>query len=166
MSELSKMNKLSFRSIVGNDLETICQLPQNKEELFFMFPKADYPLSVEQLQTVVENRSDSTVILLDNKIVGFANFYEVKENEYCSIGNVIVSSIFRNKGIGLFLIETMESIALKKYNVREIHISCFNTNTKGILLYSKLGYFPYEIEERLDKEESKVALVKMKKEML
>lgn len=117
MSELSKMNELSFRSIVGNDLGTICQLPQNKEELFFIFPKADYPLSVEQLQTVVKNRSDSTVILLDNKIVGFANFYEVKENEYCSIGNVIVSSNFQNKGIGLFLIETMESIALKKYNV-------------------------------------------------
>lgn len=166
MSELSKMNKLSFRSIADNDLGTICQLPQNKEELFFMFPKADYPLSVEQLEAVMANRSDSTVILLDNKIVGFANFYEVKDNEYCSIGNVIVSSYFRNNGIGKYLIETMESIALKKYNVREIHISCFNMNTKGILLYSKLGYIPYEIEERLNKEESKVALIKMKKEML
>lgn len=147
-------------------MEKVCQLPQSEEELFFMFPKADYPLSVEQLQTVVENRSDSTVILLDNKIVGFANFYEVKDNEYCSIGNVIISFYFRNKGIGKCLIETMESIALKKYNVREIHISCFNTNTKGILLYSKLGYIPYEVEERLDKEGGKVALVKMKKEML
>lgn len=160
------INALSYRPIKISDLEKICQLPQNKEELFFMFPKADYPLSVEQLEAIVINRSDSTVILYDNEIVGFANFYEVKENNYCSIGNVIVSSNFRNKGIGLFLIETMESIALKKYDVREIHISCFNMNTKGILLYSKLGYTPYEIEERLDKKESKVALVKMKKEIL
>lgn len=160
------INALSYRPIKISDLEKICQLPQNKEELFFMFPKADYPLSVEQLEAIVINRSDSTVILYDNEIVGFANFYEVKENNYCSIGNVIVSSNFRNKGIGLFLIETMESIALKKYDVREIHISCFNMNTKGILLYSKLGYTPYEIEERLDKKESKVAFVKMKKEIL
>ena len=158
--------RLTYRSVEIPDLEIICKLPQNEEELFFMFPKADYPLSVEQLQTVVENRSDSTVILLDNKIVGFANFHEVKENNYCSIGNVIISSDFRNKGIGKYLIETMESIALEKYNIREMHISCFNMNTKGILLYSKLGYLPYEIEERLDKEESKVALIKMKKEML
>lgn len=157
--------KLSFRSAQTSDLEKVCQLSQSEEELFFMFPKADYPLSVEQLQTVVENRSDSTVILLDNEIVGFANFYEVKTNESCSIGNVIVSSHFRNKGIGKYLIETMESIALKKYNVREMHISCFNTNTKGILLYSKLGYFPYEVEERLDKEERKVALIKMKRKI-
>jgi ribosomal protein S18 acetylase RimI-like enzyme len=131
-----------------------------------MFPKADYyPLSVQQLEAVVANRSDSTVILLDNEIVGFANFYEVKENDYCSIGNVIVSSHFRNKGIGKYLFETMESIALKKYNVREMHISCFNMNTKGILLYSKLGYIPYEIEERLDKDGRKVALIKMKREI-
>lgn len=158
--------RLTYRSVEIPDLEIICKLPQNEEELFFMFPKADYPLSVEQLEAVMANRSDSTVILLDNKIVGFANFYEVKDNEYCSIGNVIVSSDFRNKGIGKYLIETMESIALKKYDIREMHISCFNMNTKGILLYSKLGYLPYEIEERLDKEESKVALIKMKKEML
>lgn len=159
------INDLSYRAIKISDLEKICQLPQNKEELFFMFPKADYPLSVEQLQTVVENRASSTVILLNNEVVGFANFYEVKENNYCSIGNVIINSNFRNKGIGKYLIETMESIALKKYNVKEIHISCFNINTKGILLYSKLGYIPYEIEERLDKEDHKVALIKMKRKL-
>lgn len=157
--------KLSFRSAQTNDLEKVCQLLQSEEELFFMFPKADYPLSVEQLQTVVENRSDSTILLLDNEIVGFANFYEVKNNEYCSIGNVIVSSNFRNKGIGSHLIKTMESIALSKYNTRKIHISCFNANTKGILLYSKLGYIPYEIEERVDKGNQKVALIKMRREL-
>lgn len=159
------VSSLSSRPGQPNDFKDICKLPQNEEELFFMFPKADYPLSVEQLQTVVENRSDSTVIILENEVVGFANFYEVKNNEYCSIGNVIVNSKFRNKGIGSYLIKTMESIALEKYNVREIHISCFNTNTKGILLYSKLGYLSYEVEERLDKEERKVALIKMRREL-
>lgn len=159
------INNLFYRLAENKDWEKVCQLPQNKEELFFMFPKADYPLSVEQLEAVVANRSDSTVILFDSEIVGFANFYEVKENESCSIGNVIVSSNFRNKGIGKYFIETMESIASEKYNVREMHISCFNTNTKGILLYSKLGYLPYQIEKRLDKEECKVALIKMKRSL-
>lgn len=162
---MGKENKLSYRTLEAVDMEKVCELPQSEEDLFFMFPKADYPLSVEQLQIVIENRSESTVILFNDEIVGFANFYEVKANEFCSIGNVIISSDFRNKGIGKYLIETMTSIALKKYNVREIHISCFNMNTKGILLYSKLGYIPYEVEERLDKEERKVALIKMKRKM-
>lgn len=157
------INALSYRPIKISDLEKICQLPQNKEELFFMFPKANYPLSVEQLQAVLESRSDSSVILLDNEVAGFANFYEIKENEYCSIGNVIVSSGSRNQGIGTFLIKTMEQIAVEKYSVIELRLSCFNTNTNGILLYSKLGYVPYKIEERVDKSENQIALIKMRK---
>ena len=127
-----------------------------------MFPRADYSLSVEQLQTVIENRSDSTVILLDNEIVGFANFYEVREKEYCTIGNVIVSSEFRNKGIGQFLIRTMENIGIEKYNVSEFRLCCFNTNLNGILLYSKLDYKPYDIEKRKNNDKA-FALIMMKR---
>jgi len=157
------IEKLSHRTIEKRDFETICSFPQNLEELFFMFPKAEYPLTVNQLETAVENRFDSTVILYDKEIVGFANFYEINRNDYCSIGNVIVKSSFRKKGIGRFLIETMESIGVEKYNVSEFRLSCFNTNTNGLLLYSKLGYEPYEIEERINRENEILALIKMKR---
>jgi len=153
--------KLSHRPVESLDFETICQLPQNSEELFFMFPKAEYPLTVCQLKSAIENRFASTVILYEEQIVGFANFYEVKENKFCSIGNVIVKSNLRNKGLGTFLIKTMENIGIEKYNVSEFRISCFNTNTNGILLYSKLGYKPYEIEKRTNRENEIFALIKM-----
>lgn len=156
------MNSLSYRTANPTDLGTICSLPQNAEELFFMFPKVEYPLTVNQLEAAINNRYDSTVILLNEEVVGFANFYEVQENQYCSIGNAIINSNYRNQGIGTFLIKTMEQIAIEKYNVSEIHLSCFNTNTKGILLYTKLGYVPYEIEKRIDKAENPIALIKMK----
>lgn len=154
---------LSYRSVEMADLEVICRLPQNTEELFFMFPRAKYPLTEEQLETAVNNRFDSTVVLLNGEIVGFANFYEKEENHYCSIGNVIVSSKFRNCGIGSFQIQTMERIALEKYNALEIHISCFNSNTKGILLYSKLGYTPYAIERLMTPQCESIALIKLRK---
>lgn len=158
------MEVLSYRAVENSDFEGICNFPQNAEELFFMFPKAEYPLTPDQLKTVVENRFDSTVILYGGKVAGFANFYEIKESLYCSIGNVIVNPDFRKRGIGEFLIRTMESIGMEKYNVSEFHISCFNTNTKGILLYSKLGYVPYEIEKCTDKENNWTALIKFKRE--
>lgn len=156
---------LSHRSVRESDLETICGFPQNAEELYFMFPKANYPLTIVQLRTTVESRSDATVILYNNEIVGFANFYEVERNCYCSIGNVIVNPNYRNRGIAKFLIETMESIAIEKYNVSELHISCFNTNTQALLLYSKLGYFPYGIEKRTTSHEESLALIKLKKQL-
>lgn len=154
---------LSYRAVEVSDLKKICQLPKNEEELFFMFPKAEYPLTESQLESAINSRFDSTTILFNNAIVGFANFYEVKKNQYSSIGNVVVDANYRNRGIGKYLIQTMERIAIEKYSVSEFHLSCFNTNTKGILLYSKLGYIPYEIEKWLSPQNESLALIKMKK---
>ena len=141
------IKELKHRSIEKHDFGQICQFPQNAEELFFMFPKAEYPLTESQLESAINSRFDSTVILFNDIIVGFANFYEVKNSQYASIGNVVVDANYRNLGIGKYLIQTMEQIAIEKYRVSEFHLSCFNTNTKGILLYSKLGYIPYETEK-------------------
>lgn len=158
-----KIGDLSYRSVEAGDLEKICQLPKNEKELFFMFPKAEYPLDESQLESAINSRFDSTVVLFNNDIVGFANFYEVDKNQYCSIGNVVVNANHRNMGIGKYLIQAMEQIAVEKYNVSELHLSCFNTNTKGILLYSKLGYIPYEFEKWLSPKNDSLALIKMKK---
>lgn len=158
-----KISGLSYRTVETGDLEKICKLPKNDEELFFMFPKADYPLTESQLESTINSRFNSTVILFKNDIVGFANFYEVVDDKYCSIGNVVVNPNYRNQGVGKFLIETMEHIALEKYNVSELHISCFNTNTKGLLLYSKLAYIPYGFEKWLNSKNESLALIEMKK---
>ena len=151
------------REVITDDLPLICSFPQNEIELFFMFPKAVFPLTIDQLKSSVDSRFDSTVILFNDAIIGFANFYEVLENQYCSIGNVIVNPVFRGKGVGAYLINTMEKKAVSKYKVKEIHISCFNQNVTGLLLYYKLGYIPYDIEKRLDKKSIPVALIKLKK---
>lgn len=156
-------NYLSYRTVEISDLKVISQLPKNEEELFFMFPKAEYPLTESQLESAINSRFDSTVVLFNNAIVGFANFYEVKKNKYSSIGNVVVDANYRNLGIGKYLIQTMEQISIEKYSVSELHLSCFNTNTKGILLYSKLGYVPYETEKWLNPQNESLALIKMKK---
>lgn len=157
--------KLSSREFLESDYPTVIALVQSSEDLFFMFPKADFPLTSEQLRGNVENRCDSTVILKDEVVIGFANFYEVEKDSYCSIGNVIIASQVRGQNIGQFLIETMENIASEKYNVSEFRLSCFNTNTRGLLLYNRLGYVPYRIEKREAKDNSPIALIHMKKKL-
>lgn len=162
---MSMIKELKHSPVEKRDFEQICQFPQNAEELFFMFPKAEYPFTINQLETAVENRFDSTVALQGEEVIGFANFYEVKENHHCSIGNVIVNPKFRNQGIGESLIKIMESIGIEKYKVSEMHLSCFNTNTNGILLYSKLGYKPYAVEKWIDKENRPIALIELKRKV-
>ncbi len=154
--------ELTYRAVEQRDLETICGFPQNARELFYMFPKAEFPLTVEQLAAAVESRLESTVILKGGEIAGFANMYDVVENRYCSIGNVIINPKFRRQGIGEFVMQVMEGIATGKYNVSELRLVCFNGNP-GILLYSKLGYHPYGIKRWTDKENEPVALIEMKR---
>ena len=64
--ELLKMTYLLVFSKL--DFVAVCEMPQSIDELFFMFPKANYPLTVKQLDVAIMKRWDSTVVLL--QVVG------------------------------------------------------------------------------------------------
>jgi ribosomal protein S18 acetylase RimI-like enzyme len=152
---------LTYRPVQEADIPFICRFPQSEHELYFLYPKASYPLTIEQLKNSIDQRTDSTVVLLDDRVVGFANFYICEEGEKCAIGNVVVAPDTRGQGVGKYLIETMVQIAFTKHKAKEVHISCFNQNVAGLLLYQKLGFRPVAIEERIDKEGNRVALIHM-----
>ena len=153
---------LTYRPVQEADISFICQFPQSEHELFFLFPKASYPLTIEQLKNAIDQRTDSTVVLLDDKVVGFANFYICEPGKKCAIGNVVVAPETRGQGVGKYLIATMVQIAFTKHKAKEVQISCFNQNVAGLLLYQKLGFRPVAIEERFDKKGNRVALIHMK----
>lgn len=153
--------QLSHRPVSLMDIPILCGFPQSDDELFFLFPKAAYPLTHDQLKTAIDQRSDSTVVIADNRPAGFANFYQREWGGRCSIGNVMVAPDFRGCGVGRYLVTCMINIAFSRYQAEEIRISCFNQNVTGLLLYSALGFKPCEIEERKDHRGNRVALIHM-----
>ena len=148
--------------VADKDIQLICGFPQSEDELFFLFPKAEFPLAPSQLLDAIAQRSDSTVVELDGEVVAFANFYRWELGGCCSIGNVIVSPAARGRGVGRYLIEQMIALAFSKHQATEVTVSCFNQNVAGLLLYPKLGFQPYAIEERKDKKGNRVALIHMR----
>lgn len=94
-------------------------------------------------------------------VVGFANFYRAERHGMCCIGNVIVSTSARGKGVATFILETMTGLEFERYGANEVQISCFNENTTGLLLYLKLGFVPYAIEERPSLGNGRSALIYM-----
>lgn len=153
---------LTHRPAEEEDIQGICSFPQREDELFFWFPKAIFPLAPSQLQEAIAQRSNSTVVELGGKVVAFANFYRWEAGGCCSIGNVIVSLEARGRGIGHYLIEQMIGLAFSKHQATEVTISCFSQNVAGLLLYPKLGFQPYAVEERQDKKGNRVALIHMR----
>ncbi len=153
---------LTCRPVEEADIPLVCRFPQSERELFFMHPKASYPLTCKQLKEAIDERRDSTVVLSDNRVSGFANFYVCEPHERCTIGNVVVAPEHRGNGVGKHLIETMIQLAFDKHKVKLVQIACFHENVTGLLLYSKLGFAPFSIEERQDRQGGRVALIHMK----
>lgn len=154
---------LTHRPVTTDDLAILCDFPQSEDELFFFFPKATFPLTVQQLQEAIAQRSHSTIIESDGTLAGFANFYYVEEKGICKIGNVIVNPVLRNKGIAQYLMKIMQEKAKHYYHAQSVQVSCFNHNTAGLLLYKGLGFNMFDIEQRIDKQNQKVALIHFKR---
>lgn len=152
---------MQHRQAKESDISEICLLPDSPEELFYCFPTASFPLSSEDVRKSIANRSDSTVVGLNGHLVAFANFYRWGQKR-CSIGNVVVASSVRGEGVASYLIKHMVSLAFEKHKAQEVTVSCFNQNIRGLLLYKKLGFQPYDLEERIDNNGNCVVLVQMK----
>lgn len=150
---------LTHRPVAEQDLAAICAFTQNPAELFYCFPKADFPLTPEQLQAAIDQRSDSTVVLLDGVVVAFANFYRWETGGVCAIGNVMVAPAVRGCGVARYLIEQMLDAAFTRHQACEVQVSCFNPNVAGLLLYPQLGFRPCGVEERAGKSGERLALI-------
>ena len=141
---------LRYRAVREADLHDVVSFPQSAKELFNIFPAASYPLTIEQLKKAVDTRFESTVVLHGQEVVGFANYYSLKQAVSCVIGNLIVRPNRRRCGIGEYLTRTMVEIAFAKYSVDTVFISCFSDNFAGLLLYAKVGFVPVSVDSVKD----------------
>lgn len=144
------------------DLRVVCDFAQDAQELFFFFPKAQFPLTPLQLSQAVAERADATVVELDGQVAAFANFYRWEMAGRCSIGNVVVAPAARGQGAARYLMKQMINLALTKYRAREVTVSCFNQNVAGLLLYPRLGFEPFAVEARVGPQGNRVALIHMR----
>lgn len=51
------------RNLENIDLETICTFPQNEEELYYISPRFTYPLTPDQILSLLQDRHEPTVVL-------------------------------------------------------------------------------------------------------
>lgn len=150
-----------FRHADQEDFSIIATMPQNQEELFFMYPKGKFPISAENLKEVASRRFSPTVITHMDEVVGYCNFYEVNKGRDCWLGNVIIHPDFRSKSAGAFLLKTMKDIACTKYNARELKVVCHNTNTRALLFYHKHGFKPFDMKQVEDYKGNKLVGILM-----
>ena len=154
---------MEFHSANRGHLDQIISMVTSPEELYLFHPKGTYPLDHAQLDALFEKRSNLTVVIEEGEVVGFADLYNICPQESAFIGNVVVSTHHRGKGIGKGLTQYMCEVCINQYGATP-HLSVFNVNTRALLLYSTLGFKPYSVEQRVNLQEEPVALIHMKYE--
>lgn len=153
---------MEMRTATPLDYDAIVRLVPSQEELYRVYPMGKYPFTVSQLEELAQVRKELTVVVDKGAVVAFANLYDLEPQQWVFIGNVVVASKYRGKGLGRSLVTHMVHAAFDNYAVPEVRISVFSENTPALLLYAKLGFTPYVMEERQDPGGRRVALIHMK----
>jgi GNAT superfamily N-acetyltransferase len=115
---------LAHRPATDGDLDAVTHFVHNADELFYAFPRAHWPLTREQLAAACAERQGSTLVLLDNRPAGFANFYQSLTGEYCALGNLMVAPWARGQGVAQYLIGVMEQLVRRDFDAREPRVCC------------------------------------------
>lgn len=152
---------LDFRPVRDADLPAICSFARSAEELYYLAPRARFPLDVEQLAASIAQRSDSSVVCRGEEVLAFANIYR-REEGACWVGNVAVAAQARRQGVAGFLMQRMARLAAERHGARELRVSCFNPNTAALRLYARLGYTPFALEERQGPQQQPIMLIHLR----
>lgn len=157
----------TYRPLINEDLPAICSFPQTPEELLYISPRSKFPLTPDQILSLLENRYEPTVLIekTTGQVVGYANFYE-ETGETLWLGNVIVAPSYRGRGAAQKLLQTMISISRDKYGRKQIHLSCHNTNSRGLAFYHKLGFVPFDVRITTIDDHRKMITIQMRLDLV
>ncbi|ETT66146.1 GNAT family N-acetyltransferase [Paenibacillus sp. FSL H8-0457] len=157
----------AHRPLRDEDLQAICSFPQTPEELFYMSPRSEFPLTPDQILSLLENRFDPTVIFEEStgQVVAYANFYEDADGSLW-LGNVVVAPSHRGLGAAQKLLRTMMDIAKEKYEMERFYLSCHNTNSRGLVFYHKLGFEPFDVRITALDDDRKMITIQMRLDLV
>ncbi len=140
-----KIRKATTKDISGIiDLYTILFSDMAKlQPGYFKVAKQDD----EFIRMIIENEDSDILIAYDTKIIGLALVQKQKtppynclvEHNFAYLMDLVVEPVFRNKGIGKKLIESVKKWALEK-DCKYIELNVLSQNDKAIALYKAMDF--------------------------
>lgn len=152
---------MEFLTATEQHYEAIAHLVTSPEEMMLVCPACRYPWNAEKLRAIAQDRYSLTVALLEGNVVAFSNLYDIQPKQVAFIGNVIVSRAARGRGVGQAVIRHMMTLCRQHYQAHP-HLSVVSTNTPALLMYTKLGFRPYEVERRISQAGEPFAMIHMR----
>jgi RimJ/RimL family protein N-acetyltransferase len=149
MKDRFNKQELTLRTVKDSDLEALLLFPKSTLELFYFSPSASTPFNLLQLKKIIKQQQRESIVLEHNKqLLGFANFQPIKQYNIAFIGNLIIHPNKRKQGLGYYFLSHLIAKGFQELQLKEIHLSCYQTNTNALSLYANLGFQVYAEEQR------------------
>jgi len=100
-----------------------------------------FPPEMERSWREIEARDDKSFVLVDadGQLVGFGQTLSRAAN-VVHLGRIIVSPIFRGKGLGRLLCEQLIEVANERPRPDQITLNVFRNNAAALSLYAAIGF--------------------------
>jgi RimJ/RimL family protein N-acetyltransferase len=132
------------------DTTIIARLIEDKEDLFLVWQKADFPFNHAQWQEVLDPQKGNIPFLVyeEDVLIGHAALRKRAEDVY-SVSFLYIKPEKRSKGAGERMIGLLERYAVEKLNVKELCLAVRTYNPRAIKCYTKCGFKEYSREDTL-----------------
>ncbi len=132
------------------DTMVIEKLIEDKNDLFLVWPKADFPFNHLQWQEVLDPQKGNIPFLVyeGNELIGHAAIRKAADGIYFLSFLYIIPSM-RSCGAGERMINLLEQYAAEKLNAKEPNIVVRAYNPRAIRCYTKCGFKEYSREDTL-----------------
>ena len=130
-----------LRAAIQEDLQVVLSWIETPEQLKLWGGSAlSFPPEMERSWREIEARDDKSFVLVDadGQLVGFGQTLSRAAN-VVHLGRIIVSPIFRGKGLGRLLCEQLIEVANERPRPDQITLNVFRNNAAALSLYAAIG---------------------------
>lgn len=141
----TRLEKMKLVENIPVDTHTIEDLIKDKNDLFLVWPAANYPFDHEQWQEVLnpDEGNRSFFIYDDHELIGHAALRRTEIQGMYAVCYLYLLPGIRSKGLGARMMVLLEDYAKEKLSVRELVLRTRTYNPRAFRCYEKAGFMEF-----------------------
>jgi len=138
---------------ISLDTMAIAKLIEDKNDLFLVWPKADFPFNHLQWQEVLDPQKGNVPFLVyeGNELIGHAAIRKTTDDGIYFLSFLYIIPGMRSCGAGERMIYLLEKYAAEKLDAKELNLVVRTYNPRAIRCYTKCGFKEHSREDTLIK---------------
>ena len=132
---------LRVRPARPEDAGAVAALVTTPRDLAQVSPDESFPLTPETVRHWIDQRRSGYVLEQRGRVVGYAELVDDgRASDRIWIGHMMVQPSQRGLGLGRTLVRTLQAVAEREKDAREVAISAFADNVRALQCYRGCGF--------------------------